>query len=191
MVGPLLAFHGGDNIVDDEFIRYIDFITELCELRDGRVVSGRLGPRARAVFGEGNERANEHLEFLFAAFDKWQDPEHISKTFSDALSTSLPGGDDYDWQKVVLFGATSTNLFEQCLRSDDNRAFTLQQTLLLYAVLLHLIEGTDDFPRRLRVLRNLIAASEDEMRLSNMPALVTDVEEIIVNGDLDAVTTVQ
>jgi hypothetical protein len=64
----------------------------------------------------------------------------------------------------------------------------LPQSLLLYAVLLHLIEGTEDFPRRLRVLRNLIAASEDEVRRPNMPALVNDVEKIIVNGDLDAVT---
>ena len=102
----LWPFHGGDNIVDDEFIRYIGFITELCELREGKVVSGRLGPRARAVFGEENERANEHLNFLFGAFDKWQNAEHISKTFSEVLSTSLPGKDHYDWQKVVLFGAS-------------------------------------------------------------------------------------
>ena len=59
----------------------------------------------------------------------------------------------------------STNLFEQCLRRGGYRAFGLQQSLLLYAVLLHLIEGTSDFPRRLRVLRNLIAASDDEMRI--------------------------
>ncbi len=181
----LWPFHGGDNIVDDEFIHYIGFITELCELREGRVVyDGRLGPRARAVFGKKNEQANEHLNLLFGAFDKWQNAEHISNTFNEVLSTSLPGKDDDDWQKVVLFGATSTNLFEQCLR----RSFTLQQSLLLYAVLLHLIENTEDFPRRLRVLRNLITASEDEVRRYNMPALVRDVEEIIVNGDLDAVT---
>ncbi len=99
--------------------------------KDGSV-SGRLGPRARAVFGEENERANEHLDFLFGAFDKWQNAEHISKTFNDVLSTSLPGEEDYDWQKVVLFGATSTNLFEQCLRA-SYRTFTLQQSLLLYA----------------------------------------------------------
>jgi hypothetical protein len=184
----LWPFHGCDNIVDDEFIRYIDFITELCELREGRILSGRLAPRARAVFGEGNQRANEHLEFLFGAFDKWQNAEHITKTLNDVLSTSLPGEDHYDWQKVVLFGATSTNLFEQCLRGGGYRAFTLQQSLLLYAVLLHLIEGTEDFPRRLRVLRNLIGASEDEVRRPNMPALVSDVEEIIVNGDLAAIT---
>jgi hypothetical protein len=186
-------FHGGDNIVDDEFIRYIDFITELCELHEGRVVSGRLGPRARDIFGKENDRAEEHLAFLFDAFDKWQDHEHISRTFSAVLSTSLPGEKHYDPQNVVLFGTTSINLFEQCVHLFDNqrvgyRAFTLQQSLLLYAVLLHLIKGTKDFPRRLRVLRNLITASEDEVRRPNMPALVRDVEEIIVNGDLRAVT---
>lgn len=184
----LWPFHGGDNIVDDEFISYIGFITELCELREGRVVSGRrLGPRARAVFGEGNDRANEHLGFLFGSFDRWQNPDHISNTLDDVLSTSLPGEHHYDLRKVILFGATSTNLFEQCLRR-GYRTFTLQQSLFLYAVLLHMIEGSEHFPRRLRVLRNLIAASEDEVRRFNMPALINDVEEIILKGDLNAVT---
>jgi hypothetical protein len=181
----LWPFHGGDNIVDDELIRYIGFITELCELREGRVVSGRLGPRARAVFGDKNERSDDHIAFLFDAFDQWGDPERISRTFSAVLSTSLPGEQGYDPDKVVLFGATSINLFEECLH---DRAFTLQQSLLLYAFLLHLTEGTEDFPRRLRMLRNLIAASEDEVRRQSMPALVSDVEAIIVAGDLDAVT---
>lgn len=185
----LWPFHGGDNIVDDEFIRYVEFITELREFREGRVVSGRrLGPRARAVFGEENERAGEHLDFLFGSFDSWRDADHISGTLDEVLSTSLPGEPHYDWRKVVLFGATGTNLFEQCLRRSGHRTFTLQQSLFLYAVLLHVIEGSEDFPRRLRVLRNLVAASEDEVRRSGMPALVGDVERIVLDGDLDAVT---
>ena len=117
----LWPFHGGDNIVDDELIRYIDFITELCELREGRVVSGRLGPRARAVFGKENERAEEHIAFLFDAFDQWQDHERISRTFSAVLSTSLPGEQRYTPEKVVLFGAASINLFEQCLHNRELR----------------------------------------------------------------------
>lgn len=189
----LWPIHGGDNIVDDEFMRYIDFITEICELRESRLSSGRLGPRARAVFGPDNRQANEHLDFLFDAFDGWEDYEHISSIFEGFFSTSLPGDETYHWQKVPLFGATSSNLFEQCCRLFDSqlrgyRAFTLQQSLLLYAVLLHLIRGTADFTRRLRVLRNLIAASEDEVRRQDMPTLLKDVEEIIVNGDLDAVS---
>jgi len=169
----LWPFRGGDNLVDDEFIRYISFIVELCEFREGRVraSAGRLGPRARAVFGEGNERAEEHIDFLFGAFDKWQSAEHISKVFSDVFSTSLPGEEHYDPHKVVLFRGTSinVNLFEQCLR----RSITFQQILLLYAFVLHLIEETEYFPRRLRVLRNLIVASENEVRRDNMPALVS------------------
>jgi Protein of unknown function DUF262 len=184
----LWPLHGGDNIVDEEFISYMGFITELCELREDRVASGRLGPRARAVYGETNKRAGDHLDFLFGAFDIWQSTDHISETFNALFSTSLPGERHYDSQKVVPFPTSGVNLFEQCLRSSAYRSFTLQQTLLLYAVLLHLIEGTDDFPRRLRVLRNLIAASEDEVRRLSMPGLARDVEEIIVNGDVDAIT---
>ena len=185
-------FHGGDNIVDDEFIRFIDYLTEICELRDGEVRSGRLGPRARAVFGADNPQAGEHLDFLFAAFDVWDDAAQVRATFDGVFSAGLPGGDGYDPQRVLLFGATSTNLFEQCCHQFDsqrggNRAFTLQQSLFLYAVLLHRIEKTDDFRRRVRILRNLLAASEDEVRRPNMPGLLQDVEAIIVDGDLDSV----
>ena len=95
--------------------------------------------------------------------------EHISRTFSAVLSTSLPGERPTTRGRSCSSAPPAINLFEQCLHR-GNRAFTLQQSLLLYAFLLHLIEGTEDFPRRLRMLRNLIAASEDEVRRHNMPA---------------------
>jgi hypothetical protein len=188
-----VALPRGDNIVDEEFVRYLDFITEICELREGTVAVGRLGARARALFGAQNPRADEHLGFLFDAFDTCAGEAHLKSTFDGHLSTSLPGSESYDWRKVAIFGATSTHLFEQCCHQFDsqgagNRAFTLQQSLLLYAVLLHLIGGTEEFGRRLRVLRNLIAASEDEVRRPNMPALLKDVETVITDGDLDAVS---
>lgn len=188
----LWPIHGGDNLVDDEFVRYLDFLTEICELRDGKVSSGPLGPRARTRFGATNEHAHEHLDFMFDAFNKWQSPDHIKSTFNGILSTAVPREESYDSRKVLLFGGGGTNLFEQCCHRFDNqrggnRAFTLQQSLLLYAFLLHLIHRTEDFSRRLRVLRNLIAASEDEVRRPNMPALIRDVEAIIVNRDLAAV----
>lgn len=188
----LWPFHGGDYIVDDEFMRYIDFITEICELREDQIVSGRLGPRARAVFGGTNPRALEHLGFLFDAFDVWQDVSQIASAFDTVFSRAEPGQEDYDPRKVILFGTASTNLFEQCChlfesQRGGNRAFTLQSSLYLIAVLLHLTKKTENFPRRIRVLRNLIAASEDEVRRQNMPALLRDVEQVIVNGDLVAV----
>jgi hypothetical protein len=188
-------FHGGDNIVDDEFIRFIDYITEICELREGKLGSGRIGPRARTIFGAQNPSSDDHLAFLFTAFDVWRDASHVRATFDSVFSTALPGDDAYDPDKVVLFGSTSVNLFEQCCHQFDsqaggNRPFTLQQSLLLYAVLLHLSNETDDFTRRIRTLRNLLAASaEDEVRRPNMPGLLKDVEALIVTGDLDSVST--
>jgi hypothetical protein len=188
------SFHGGDYIVDDEFVRVIDYLTEICRLRDGKTEPGRLGPRATAVFGPGNDRADEHLAFLFDAFDVWRDGQHVRDTFANVFSLAVPGRDGYDPNKVALFGPADVNLFQQCCRLFDGeregrRAFTLQESLLLYAVLLHEMKGTEDFTRRLRVLRNLLAASgPDEIRSQNMPGLLNDVEAVIVAGDLASIS---
>lgn len=195
----LWPIHGGDHIVDDEFMRYLDYITEICELRDGQAATGkdirrrRIGPRARAVFGDSHPKASEHLSFLFDAFDTWLEETNIGWSFDGVFSLAEPGQEGYDPSKVVLFGATNIDLFEQCCHQfdsqpDGNRPFTLQSSLYLYAVLLHLIKKTEDFPRRIRTLRNLVAASsEDEVRRQNMPALLADVERVIVEGHVDAV----
>lgn len=55
--------------------------------------------------------------------------------------------------------------------------------------MLHLTEGTGDFPRRLRVLRNLIEASSDELRLDKMPKIIEDVHRVIRDGQIEAVAT--
>ena len=191
--------HGGDNIVDDEFMRFIDYITEISELRDGRLGVGRLGPRARAVFGSDNPKSGDHIEFLFRAFDVLADgqrvrPSFVRETFERVFSLELPDSAGYDPDRAVLFGSSSVNLFEQCCHAfdsqrDGRREFTLQDSLLLYAVLLHLTEETEDFNRRARILRNLLAASvADEIRRPNMPGLIKDVEALIIHGDLDSVS---
>jgi hypothetical protein len=69
------------------------------------------------------------------------------------------------------------------------RAFSLGQTLLLYAVLVHQINRTHNLPRRIRVLRNLIEASGDEVRTANMPKLVDEVERYTCEGSLNMLTT--
>lgn len=190
----LWPIHAGDFIVDDEFMRYIDYITEVCELRDEVFTQGRLGPRAKVAFGPDNTRATEHLDFLFDCFDVWKNIQHAQDVFDANFQVAVPGDPAYDWRKVTLFGSTDTNLFEQCCHSFDsqrerNRPFTLQQSLLLYAVLIHLRSGSDDFARRVRVLRNLIAASEDEIRRPKMPALLEDVERIVTTGELENVSS--
>jgi len=87
---------------------------------------------------------------------------------------------------VVLFGNTATdiNLFRACC---DSVAFGAQRSLLLYAVLLNRIEHTAHFPRQLRLLRNLIEDSTNEIRADRMADLIADVTRLTVNDDLEGV----
>src|SRR5712692_5383111 len=73
----LWPIHGGDNIVDDEFLKYIEFIIELCEWRNNDTTSRRdsLIVRAGRALGTGNRGAADNLDFLFAAFDTWADED--------------------------------------------------------------------------------------------------------------------
>ena len=195
----LWNLRGDDDLIDDEFLRYLEFVTEICEWRDGRTdgFGQRLGPRTTVVFGEANPRRQEHLDFLFDALDVWA-VHPIAATFAGFFTSA--GGIETDAMKVRLFfrGDASPdgqlNLFEGCCRAYGDargrtRVFSLGQTLVLYAVLLHLIEGTDAFDRRMRIVRNLIEASTDELRPAAMPKILADVDRVLRYGAVDSVET--
>ena len=189
----LWGLRGGDDLIDDEFLRYLEFITEVCEWREGRTngAGQHLGARTRQIFGAENPQREEHLAFLFDALDVWVD-RNVRETFDSVFTSGSDGG------KVRLYfrpGGTDQdplNLFEACCRSYGetrgwNRLFSLGQTIVLYAVLLHLVEATDQFPRRARILRNLVEASSDELRLDRMPKILQDVHHVILDGNVELV----
>lgn len=195
----LWHLRGDDDLIDDEFLRYLEFITEICEWRDGRIdgAGQRLDRRTQAVFGEGCPEHQAHLDFLFEAFDAWC--EHPAPDLFSQLFVSS-GVREQDSSRTRLFfrgadeSGDSSNLFETCCRSYGEsrartRVFSLGQSLMLYAVLLHLTESTPDFPRRVRILRNLIEASSDRLRPQNMPLIVDDAHRVIRDGAVDAVAT--
>jgi hypothetical protein len=69
----LWHLRGDDDLIDDEFLRYLEFITEICEWREGRTEGAgqRLGQRTSVVFGDDYPQRGAHLDFLFQAFDVW------------------------------------------------------------------------------------------------------------------------
>lgn len=188
----LWQYRGDNDIVDDEFVNYFDFILEICEWREGRTRTDepiRLERRAQTLFGKNNPRHSEHLGFFFDALDVWADEPDIRATFEAFFTTSAstPG-------RIRLFGAASVNLFRSCCERygatrGNTRAYSLTDTLLLYATLIHRINGTLDPARRLRQLRNVNEASQFELRVQNMPKLVTEVEKFMRSGALDALAT--
>lgn len=195
----LWHLRGEDDLIDDEFLRYLEFITEICEWRDGRNdgAGQRLGPRTQAVFGDQNPARVAHLDFLFRALDVWTE-RSIPEMF-DGLFVGT-GDAEVDATKVRLFFRTDSssqeplNLFAACCRSygetrGRTRAFSLGQSLVLYAVLLHLIDDPPDFSRRVRILRNLVEASTDELRPERMPRILDDVDSLIRKGAVDQVAS--
>ncbi|MEC5181258.1 DUF262 domain-containing protein [Arthrobacter sp. CG_A4] len=183
----LWPYHGDDYIVDDEFLRYLEFIIEICEWREGGVSGGRLLDRAERVFSNKNPKAQSNLTFLFHAFDTWIgiDVDDVFTThFARAGGTGL-----VDTDRAILFETRNVNLFEECCSrygqvSGRPRLFSLSETLFLYAVLIHRQFETTDFQVRLRILRNLTDRS-DEIRENRMVDLVASVERLIRRGAIE------
>jgi len=192
----LWPYRGSDDIVDDEFLRYFLFVTEVCEWHDERLPTGDIESIGERVYGQENDKAAVHLGFLFKCFDTWAN-EDIASLFSKTFTLTPPPLDAEDTSRVVLFGpqwGASVDLFAACCESygdmrGRNRVFGWAHTLFLYAVLLHRIHVTPEFPRRLRVLRNLIEASSNELRFEKMPALLADVRRLIVEGALEGIAS--
>lgn len=180
----LWPYHGGDYIVDDEFLRYLEFIIEVCEWRDGGGEGGRLLDRAERTFAGDNPNAQCNLDFLFHAFDTW-----VSTDISAVFSAHFTGVGGAVQDRVVLFEARNVNLFQECCRrygqmNGKARLFSLPDTLLLFAVLIHRQFETDDIQTRLRVLRNLTDRS-DEIRENRMVDLIDGAERLIRDGMID------
>jgi len=183
----LWPYHDGDHIIDDEFLRYLEFIIEICEWRDGAVNGGRLLDRAERVFAIGNPNASRNIDFLFHAFDTWIDVD-IAAVFSThflraADSASAGPG------RVVLFESSNVNLFQESCRrygrmNGKARLFTLSETLLLFAVLIHRQFETSDIQVRLRNLRNLTDRS-DEVRVERMVDLIASTDRLVRHGSIE------
>ena len=191
----LWPYRGSDSIVDDEFLNYFHFVTEVREWCEGRLVVEEIASLADRVYGPSNTMAEAHLDFLFRALDTWNDTD-IPDVFASLFAATPPPLDSGDTSKVVLFlqqGGVGVDLFSACCQNyramrGRNRVFSWSHTIYLYAVVLHRIDDTPDFARRLRVLRNLVEASSNELRLEKMPALLADVERIVVDGTLKSVS---
>ncbi len=180
----LWRYRGDDDLIDDEFMCYLHFLTEICEWRAGDVARGGVEERAIRTFASDDRSAGDNLTFMFAALDVWVEVD--AETYFETTFTAESSAPDRAGRLLTFH---SPHLLRDCLArygaySGNRRLFDFGQTLILYAVLLHLTEKTEDFPIRARVLRNLIEASTNEVRLENMPRLVADTARIIGEPDL-------
>ncbi len=187
-----------DDLIDDEFMRYLHFVAEVRAWQQ-QGTAQRPGPVGDFVAAQftGADATLADLDWLFGALDAWcakpgdASPERPSAGFFGAclaLGGHEPG-------KVAIYGGRGdgdTDLFRGCCQhygetDGASKRFSLDRTLLLVAAVVHRVEGTAEFPQRLRVLRNLIEASEDLMTPERMPELIADVVGFVRDGDLAGV----
>lgn len=191
----LWPYRGNDSIVDDEFLRYFNFITEVCEWKEDRFAVEDITLLSQNVYGQEKPNVAAHLEFLFQALDAWVNVD-IKEVFSSIFTMPSVSSESKDMNKVVLFGprgGMDIDLFSACCRAygqirGKNRVFSWSNTLYLFAVLIQRLYQTEDFLRRLRVLRNLVEASDNELRLEKMPALIADVHRVVIDGNIEDVS---
>ena len=194
----LWPYCGDDDVIDDEFLRYFHFVTQLCAWNENRSVSADVADLAEVVYGENNPNAADHLDFLIRAYDTWDDTrndtrngDYIARWFGIYFAHEAPAVSSSETSRAVI-GHTNVNIFETACREygkpiGRGRFFPLSLTLYLHAVLLHRLRDTVDFPRRLRMVRNLVEASSNELRIERMPQFLREVERIVVEGDIDEI----
>lgn len=178
-----------DDVVDDKFIRYLRFLTDIIYYKDEELEknSSDILSIVEDLFRD-SEKAPEHLEFIERGFDCWLDVD-IEHLFNTYLTTTPTASDP---QKCVV--AAPVNVFAQaCYTYGDmngrTRLFPIRRSVMLYAFLYYLQhkETISDiqFARRIRIITNLIKQSEYELREDNMPNLLRQTEYILTHGDIE------
>lgn len=209
-------YRGDNDLIDEEYMRYLRFLTEVLAWKHGIPVdhasphdARELVRLAQALFSAQSPRADqasETLRWMTHALDVWLDngadgprkPRAIDALFSQLFTREAH--DAPQPLRVFNFGEFGTapvgvNLFHACCRLYGTGPWKLPHTVLLYGVLQGLMTGTPlpALHPRLRLLRNLIEASRSEVRAdatrNNMPALLQMVDAIMAGEPLTAIHT--
>lgn len=206
------GYRGDDHLIDEEVMRYLRFLMEVRAWRRGHGVQTKQGNLqalmnlSDLLLSHTASHPQEDFAWIMQALDVWLEadaagtrkPKAIAALFSelftrDASSATTP-------LRIFNFrdfgeAPVGVDLLHACCALYGTRPWKLPHTVLFYGVLQGLMTDLSlpDLQKRLRLLRNLIEASEDEIRAddtrNNMPALISEVEAIMANGPLAEVKT--
>ena len=174
-------FRGDNDIIDEEFIRYFRFVSEILSWKNGIeiLIDDDFFDITEKVYSNV-----ENIEFLVLALDVWCTVD-IEVFFFDLFTTEIEQSD-----KLRIF-SSSINYFNDCCQSYSeyagrNRKFSLNDTLMLYSVLIYQMNKQiieiSEFRTRLRIVRNLVLNSQFEIREKTMGDILQDVDKVIIKG---------
>lgn len=182
----LFPFRGDNNIIDDEFMRYFRFISDIICYKSEIPIERDEFKLAKLLYGTDNDKAKENIEYFKDSLDCWYNLD-IESFFNKFFSKN-----SYENKKVKLF-QEDINIFKECCDnygeySGRNRKFPLNKILLLYSINTYLQNrekiSEDDFRKRIRIIRNLIWNSPDEIRDERMKTLLSESEIIMLTSEI-------
>jgi len=182
----LFPFRGDNKIIDDEFMRYFHFISDILCYKSGIDIEKDEFKLANLLYRKDNENAKKNIEYFEKSFDYWCGFD-IEIFFEQFFSKN-----SYESNKVNLY-QEKLNIFEECCDNygeyiGKNRKFPLNKILLLFSINTYLQNkdkiSEDIFRRRIRIIRNLIWNSSDEIRDDRLKTLLSESETIILTGNI-------
>lgn len=182
----LFPFRGDNNIIDDEFMRYFHFISDIITYKSGLELERDEFKVARLLYSNENDKAKDNILYLISSFNCWH-RLNILGFFGYIFAKN-----EYQSGKVKIY-QDDLNIFKECLDnygeySGRNRKFPLNKMLLLYSIITYLQNKESiseaQFCRRVRIIRNLIWNSTDEIRDDRMKTLLNESETIILSGEI-------
>ncbi|MCC8153106.1 MAG: DUF262 domain-containing protein [Tannerellaceae bacterium] len=192
-----------NNTIDSEWLRLFKFISHVICYKQGlERINDELNliellyalPDSKHPYRNPNAKQNQ--EFLEKALDSWAHLESIDNFFKEFLCLD-PYAEDYSTSKVCTYkkdwkGTDCQNYLYACCKyySDSTYYFSLGDFVFLYGITFYLINkdkiSERDFRKRLRVLRNLIMASSNELRNDSdiIQDILAQTESIILSGNI-------
>lgn len=204
-------YRGENHLIDDQFMRYLRFLFEVQVWKQGGAVDLKLGNQnaltelSVQLLDCSAANARSVFDWIIEALDVWLllqigevcGVKAIKLMFSQLFTR--PTKDHTKALRIFNFrdfdeDSIGVDMFHACCVLYGTGKWGLAHTLMLYGVLQACRDGTPlhDLLPRLRLLRNLIEASEDEIRAgerNKMPALLGEVEKIMADGSLTDVHT--
>ncbi len=197
-----------DSTTDDEFLRYFIFICNIiCYKNGGSPKTSDVFDLIKEYFSiqgcTDAEKVIENAEILENFFDCWLDNNKKSIPIQNFFETFASREHSVGKIKTNY----NVNFLEDCFRNyadiigRNRRKFTLNQIILLYTFVLYRqnisVVSENEFRRRLRVINNLILNSSDQISDSEdrqggnrLPAILRQVDSIILNGIISDSETV-
>lgn len=190
------------NAVDDSFLRYFRFISDIIYYKKGINPSQRSADEFDILddlFSADSENVKENIDLLEKFFDCWVTIEDRTQLKKNAFFESIFASEHQDGKIIYADnrGDYGKDIFNYCVaeygkRNGRQRIFPINRMLLLYAIIIYLTNNaisTDEFSVRIRMINNLIQNSQDELAeretRNNISYAITQIDSIMIYGEID------